>query len=209
MKKWAEVLAPYVPLLQTVVWIVSFGVVALLFRSPLRSILDAIRKRIERGSSFKAGPFEVGQDLRRLEYVEPVPLGQIHPEGRYPEGDEQAEDWAEERNTIYDNNRGVFITHVLEPSDDPAQKYDIFIYLVRHKSNDYSDIEFAEFFLGHYWGNKVFREKRKNGLIGVSTAAYGPFLCTCRVRFKDGYSASIHRYIDFEMGRVFNRASKS
>jgi len=77
------------------------------------------------------------------------------------------------------------------------------VYLIRHKSNNFEDVSYAEFFFGHYWGNEVFREEPRDGLIGVSTSAYGPFLCTCRVAFKDGHSADLNRYIDFEMGRVF------
>ena len=71
--------------------------------------------------------------------------------------------------------------HVLVPSKKPGQKYDVYIYLIKHKTTDMSDIDYAEFFFGHMWGNKVFKESGGNGRIGVSTSAYGPFLCICRV----------------------------
>lgn len=108
---------------------------------------------------------------------------------------------AKERNEIYANSRGYFIAHVVEPSARQGQEFDIFIYLIRHKSEDYGDIAKAEFFFGHYWGNMIFEGKRVGNLIGVKTSAYGPFLCTCRVTFKDGTSITLHRYIDFEMGK--------
>lgn len=101
---------------------------------------------------------------------------------------------------IYQQNRGFFIAHVLEPSKREGQEYDIFIYLLRHKSNEYSDVEKAEFFFGHYWHNKIYVGSRVGDLIGVKTSAYGPFLALCRITFRDGTSAILNKYIDFEMG---------
>ena len=58
-------------------------------------------------------------------------------------------EWTYFRNGIYENNRGVFLTHVIEPSRREGQIYDIFIYLMRHQSFDLTDIEWiAEFFFG-------------------------------------------------------------
>lgn len=85
-------------------------------------------------------------------------------------------------------------------------KFEVFIYLVKHKTSGLSDIDHADFFFGHMWGNKVYSEKIKNGLIGVSTSAYGPFLCTCRVHMKNGDVVRVNRYIDFEMGKAIEGA---
>lgn len=155
----------------------------------------------------KAGPVELGEDLRQLQYVEPsgppTDAERLAPTSSLPQSS-----WAERRSKIYQDTRGVFLVHVIEPSEEPGQLYDIFVYLIRHKSDNFSDVSHAEFFFGHYWGNEVYREESKDGLIGVLTSAYGPFLCTCRVTFKDGYFVDLHRYIDFEMGRVFERPPK-
>ena len=107
-----------------------------------------------------------------------------------------------EREAIYEQNRRVFLVHVLTPSKEPGQKYDLFIYLKRHGDKDISDVAKAEFFFGNSWGNRIFTGSRDGSVIGVSTSAYGPFLCTCLVTFDDGYQTSIYRYIDFEMGKV-------
>jgi hypothetical protein len=125
------------------------------------------------------------------------------------EGLSTPDDWANTRNSIYSDNKGYFIAHVLEPSSEEGQEYDIFIYLIRHKSKDYNNIEKAEFFFGQYWGNKVYQGTKVNSLIGVRTSAYGPFLTLCKVTFRDGTSVMLHKYIDFEMGyavkKAFNR----
>lgn len=106
--------------------------------------------------------------------------------------------WNAHRNKIYADTRGVFIAHVIEPSARPNQKFDVFIYLVRHGAPDLSDIRFAEFFMGKYWGNQVFPAVLTNGFIGISTSAYGTFVCVCKVTFADGEAIMIDRYIDFE-----------
>lgn len=102
---------------------------------------------------------------------------------------------------------GFFLAHVLAPGDAEPHGYKVFIYLVRHKSNDghkpedLSDVARAEFFLGRMWGSRIFSEiPKEDGMIGMSTYAYAPFLCLCRVHMKDGGIVILNRYIDFEMG---------
>lgn len=109
-------------------------------------------------------------------------------------------DWSNERRNIYKENKGYFIAHVLEPTNKDGQEYDIFIYLIKHKSQDYKDIAKAEFFFGEYWGNKIYVGSNTGKYIGVRTSAYGPFLALCKITFKDGTSITISKYIDFEMG---------
>lgn len=118
---------------------------------------------------------------------------------------ESTEEWSKARIDIYSRNRGCFITHVLRPSNDEGQMYEISIYLIRHKSEDYNDILKTEFFFGHYWGNKVFEGTKIGKLIGVKTSAYGPFLALCKITFKDGASVLLNKYIDFEMGFAVNK----
>lgn len=57
-------LAPYVPLASTLVWAVLIVGLVVWFRRPIRSILSAIQKRIEGGSTVKAGWFELSDQLR-------------------------------------------------------------------------------------------------------------------------------------------------
>ena len=184
----------WIPLIQTIAWIALILFGAYKFKNHIDGLLSAIRLRVAQGAKIKVGPVELGEDLKSLERVKPS----------HKPAPPSEDDWSTERNSIYQRNRGFFLAHVIEPSSKHGQEYDIFIYLVRHKSDTFDDIDFAEFFLGSYWGNEVFCEKPKGRKIGISTAAYGPFLCTCKITFKDKESVSISRYIDFEMGRVFH-----
>ena len=110
-------------------------------------------------------------------------------------------EWNDRRNHIYAEHRNVFLTHNISPSSKPGQVFDVFIYLIRHKSQDLSDVRVAEFFLGPHWENKTFPAVEQNGFIGISTSAFGTFLCICRVTFSDGASTYLERYIDFEVSR--------
>ena len=115
---------------------------------------------------------------------------------------ETEDDWNFRRNDTYERNRGVFLTHIIYPSKRQGQDFDVFIYLIRHKTEQLDDILLAEFFLGPYWENRIFPAVQQNGFIGISTSAYGTFLCVCRVTFKDGAQVYLDRYIDFEMRRT-------
>jgi len=115
---------------------------------------------------------------------------------------EAANEWNARRNAIEADHRGVFLTHIIKPSAKPGQTFDVFIYLIRPDDEDLSNISVAEFFLSPYWENKIFPAVLQSGFIGISTSAYGTFLCICRVTFKDGSSLYLDRYIDFEMQRT-------
>jgi hypothetical protein len=115
---------------------------------------------------------------------------------------ETPDEWNQKRNEIYARNHNLFLTHVIQPSNRPGQSFDVFIYLIRHKSQDFSDVRFAEFYLGPYWENKIFPAVERAGFIGISTAAYGTFLCLCRVTLANGITITLDRYIDFEAQRT-------
>jgi hypothetical protein len=119
------------------------------------------------------------------------------------------DEWDQYREGVYKEHQDIFLVHSLTPSQIPGQLFDVFIYLARHPSGRYSSdlshIDHAEFFLGPYWNDQVFRVQNEGGRIGILASAYGTFLCTCRVTFKDGNQVRTSRYIDFESASV-NRA---
>lgn len=52
------------PLIQTLLWVVLIGGVMIRFHRPIYDILVSLQKRIDAGSSVRAGPFELGSDVR-------------------------------------------------------------------------------------------------------------------------------------------------
>lgn len=202
--EWFIVLKDYVPLFQTLVWALLIVFLLSLFRKPLAKVFYSLQQRISGdagGASIKAslGSFvsiEIGEDLRKLEQVSPSDKPVI------TLTDTQIQQWTEARVDIYTKNRGVFLVHVLKPSQKPGQKFDIFMFLIGHHDAGALDkIAYAEFFFGKHWGNRVIKVEKKGDLIGLSTSAYGPFLAICLVVFTDGYKVTLNHYIDFEMGK--------
>jgi hypothetical protein len=168
------------------------SIVLILFRRPINTFIENLLDRIKGGSSFKAGPIEIGQELTSLQSTDKM-------QNNIKTGINGIER-EKHRVKIYEANKGLFLTHILAPSKTDGYT-DIYIYLIKHKSKDFSDIEYVEFFFGHKWENKVFKIKNEKKLIGIITSAYAPFLCTCFIKFKDGTEIELYKYIDFEMKR--------
>ena len=57
-------LAPFVPLATTFLWVLLIVGLVAWFNKPLRAILEAVHRRIETGSTVKAGWFELTDQLR-------------------------------------------------------------------------------------------------------------------------------------------------
>lgn len=204
---WIDFLISLSPVAQTGIWAGAIVAGVLMLKKPIHNFADRLIDRVRQGDDFTTPWLSVARrkELEKLEKAEvPADPTQIPEESLtdivdLPQSERQ---WSAFRGYIYKSNRDIFLVHVISPSSKLNQLYDIFIYLKRHKSNNLNDVASAEFFFGQHWGNKIFYEKSKDGLIGVQTSAHGPFLCVCKIKFTDGGVAMLHRYIDFEMGIV-------
>lgn len=208
--EWLTALKDYVPLFQTITWAVLILIVLSSFHKPLQNMLVSLQKRVGGGSIEVITGFftlKLGE-LRNLEYIESdTTEATLHiAESINNDKVNLPKKWLNNRNDIYQNNRGIFLVHVLEPSKISNQEFDIFIFLLQHNSiqrpADRSvEIDYSEFFFGPAWKNRLFTIQNTGGPIGLHTSAHGPFLATCRVVFKDGYEIILDRYVDFEMGK--------
>lgn len=61
MAEHLTALVPFVPLLQTLAWIVLIVALTLWFNRPIRDLLASLRRRVESGSAVKAGWFELSE----------------------------------------------------------------------------------------------------------------------------------------------------
>ncbi len=191
------------------------------FKAFIQQLLTAILKRIDDGCAVETPLVKIGESLKSLDKVPPQSrtgellksLDNVLLQSTLSETKNDL-DWSGERDGIYKNSEGFFLAHVTSPIDSTGN-YDAFIYLVQHKPNigtpsqSWTDIDFVEFFLGKQWGNRVFRETLKDGRIGISTTAYSPFLCTCRLKMKNGNVIRLHRYIDFEMAILIEESEST
>lgn len=210
----------FVELIGHVAWPVAVLLGLYWMKGALQSFLSAVAARVADRQTNVAITKD-GLEIRALEVVHPelMKLASVSanaaenlPEGGAIAGDAGPE-FEEQRDAIYKKNRRLFLVHILEPTKDRTQLYDIFIYIKRHKDAPIDDIVKTEFFFGKYWGNRIFEGTRVDGTYGVRTSAYGEFLCACRVHFSNGESVFLQRYIDFDSGKylkaVIDEANKS
>lgn len=193
-------------LAQTAIWIATIIVGILLFRRQLGTLFNATLSRIRAGAPVKIASFELGA-------LPQVPHGASvtsKVRGIIDICDDDGT-FNGARSQFKTEFRNLFLVHRIAPSTDPDQLYDIVIYLVPSlKYGSLSGVVTVEYYMGKYWGSKVFRSiDRATGFL-IATAAYAPFTCTARVTFSDGPAVFLHRYVDFEMGqlppRVFRQA---
>jgi hypothetical protein len=154
---------------------------------------------------------KVAADLGRELLVQSLPHMPQAPPSRgtssSPSKIKTSGEWNNFRQGVYEDCKFTFIAHTLRQSKDKDQKFDIAIYLLRHRAQDLDtyvidDIDYADFFLGPMWGDQIFHVQNRGTIVGLSVSAYGPFLCICRVTFKDGKQIFLNKYIDFEMESV-------
>jgi hypothetical protein len=170
---------------------------------------------------FKAAGIEFEPGMRLLPYAPPSssPTHTLatHAAPEWPPAEESApapieappnSAWQNQRDLEYRRTGYLFLVHVYERSTRPGQLYDITIFLMRHvrgpapnQKEGFPDVEKAEFYFGESWQHQVFVAHNEGGFIGVRTSAWGTFLATCLVTFKDQHKSPVilHRYIDFEM----------
>ncbi len=164
-----------------------------------------------KGGGIEFEQFKTEPQMRLLPYAAP-PVNPDSSEARSSVEKEtsvssSSTSWTAERNSKYEHSDCLFLAHVYEPSTRPNQKYDITVFLIRHirgpapnQREGFSEVEKLELYFGPSWDNAIFTALNNGGLIGIRTSAWGSFLATGRVVFKDGRPPLIlHRYVDFEM----------
>ena len=118
------------------------------------------------------------------------------------------DEWTLGRATEYERTRGYMLAHVYKPSSERGQKFEVSIFVVRHRrgtetppARNLDEIEFVEFFFGESWGNAIFPVTGEGGFFGAHVHAWGTFLAMCRVTFKDPNLPPVilFRYVDFSM----------
>lgn len=168
-------MAQWIPFLQTLVWLTFITVLIVLFRLNFTSILQAIAERIKSGAPIEAGPagFKIGTIPKEMEKLPDAPQKNLSSE-KAP----LPQDWRQNRSDEYARVDGYMLAHVYRPSTASSQKYDIFLFLVRHQQgtdgpprHHFDEIEKAEFFFGESWGNQIFTAPNTGGVIGVRTRA--------------------------------------
>lgn len=206
---------PWQPLIQQLVWVALIVILIVWQRNRLTSLLMGLTERI------KDGPMAIVWKGIRIEFEnQSRNVARLVPAGKEQRGKAKvrgSQELEETRTGLGATQHGVHLVHVVRPSTAPTQKYEIFVYLYRWPDHgfaetprDLSDVEKAEFWLGDKFDPAgVTVRNRSDGIqhrIGLTTNAYGPVLCTCRVTFTNRDTAILSRYLDFESGRLLQKA---
>jgi len=180
--------------LPSLLWFGLAVIVLVLLRKEFREILSEFAWRLRSGAALKIASVELG-------LIVVVPGGDVSQQekqiGVHPDANHVRE---QERAAYREKARDVMLVHRLHNSRKGGQLYDLVIYIVPHKEASLAGVTRVEYFLGWYWGNKIFPSLDRSRGFAITTAAYGPLLCTAEVFFNDGTSVMLHRYLDFEMG---------
>lgn len=202
---WIDYLVSLSPVLQTGLWSGVALTAIYFFKSPLADLIQRLATRVKDGDDIKTPwiSFERQKQLNTLKEAEPQSSESPSLTDETKTIPRNIQAYEAFRDEIYEKNRRIFIVHVISPSKRVGQLYDVYIFLTGHKSEiALKNVKFAEFYLGKYWKKRIFKETMKNGLIGMKTSAYGPFLCVCKVTMNDGTKIMLDRYIDFEAGQL-------
>jgi len=187
-------LSSFWPVLPSLLWFALAVVLLIVFGRKLGQLLTEFMWRLRSGAAIKIASVELGpivvasgQEVSQREKE----IGVRQDKGKTREN---------ERRAYRAQSRDIMLVHRLYRSREVGQLYDLIVYIVPHKQASLAGVSRVEYFLGSYWGNKVFPSLDRSRGFAIATAAYGPLLCTAEVFFNDGTSVMLHRYLDFEMG---------
>lgn len=174
-------LGEFVPLLQTLAWVVLIVAILIVTRKQLALLLRALMKNIENGSSVETPWFKVGQ---RIPQETEIPGRDSSPT---------------------DKVRSVFLRHSIgmwEKQSDGIRRRPIRIWLDWFDEFDtdiWTRIERVTYYLPTSWLNDRIRTRtdKQNSFL-LETAAYGEFTVGAEIYFKDTEEPwRINRYINF------------
>jgi|GEM_PF-2836826 hypothetical protein len=203
----AELLKGIAAIISGAAWPLAVVGLAFMFRVHIQTLCDGLVKQIPRVNNFEVAGvkafFSAPEPLLALpkaDDLKSVSGGPVSSSILTQDG----------RASIYNEHRGVFLSHTIERKDSG---YGIQIFLIGHEkkeqdgtvtiANSLNDVQKAEFYLGDELDpkeNKVVTVEPQVGKpLGINVTSSNPFLCTCVVTFNDGQKIDLNRYIDLSM----------
>jgi hypothetical protein len=185
---------PWDKLFPDVLWIVFWLVIIFVTKDFIKSAITTLLNRLKHGAGVKIGSFEL-EGLK-------VSAGQEFQNNHFQTTSDSNSLREKERANFYAEQRGAMLVHKIYKSQKDGQIYDILIYIIPKKNDNLIQVTSVEYYFGKFWGSQIFTSADRSNGFAIATSAYGPFLCTAKINFNDGKSATSYRFIDFEMGNV-------
>ncbi len=200
-------------------WPAALILVAVIYKSKFSRLAEAFVQKFENAKDVKLGSIELKGPI-----VDPATSDFCDPNDNVPitgNGYEKiaaSKEERESRDAAYRSTKNLMLAHRIRPSSKEKQKFDISLFLVRKESKhaktaSYKDVVFVEYYLGSYFGEKPngskYLVKNPDNGFAMTISAYGSPLCIATIHFVDGTITETSRFLDFEMGAVFDKAASA
>ena len=157
MESITDLIELLVALVGAICWPLLVVFLVLYFGEPVKVLIKNLRE-----GTLKVGPsgFEFTAKIQKL--AEHLPYvdsdTKASPQVQLPQTNEER---IKQRHEKEKETKEIYLVHVIKPSERPGQTFDVFIYLKEHwkkgRELGLADVSYAEFFLGRYWSNKIFK----------------------------------------------------
>jgi hypothetical protein len=179
----------------SLVWPLLVTAFFLAFRRDIEAVMRSLSQRIQAGAEMKIGVIEVGAYRVAYGAGQPNTGRNIRNLEGFPAAEASRES---DLQKIYKDHRFFFLVHSLTPSTKSGRAFDVIIYLTPHYGSQASllEIEKVQYYLGEYWGGKIYESVHRPSGFAMATEAFGPFVVTARVFFNDGMDYTMSHYVD-------------
>lgn len=187
---------PWASVFPDLLWIFFWLILIFLTKDALFVAINVLLTRLKHGAAIKIGTFE-------MEAIKVSATTAIDDRKFRTRNDENNE-MDHLRMQQYEGAKFIMLVHKIFKSQKDGQLYDILIYVKPHREADLGQVESVEYFFGKYWENKIFKSTDICNGFAIATSAYGSFLCSAKINYRDSNNESFitYRYIDFEMGET-------
>jgi hypothetical protein len=97
-------------------------------------------------------------------------------------------------------SRSAMLVHRYFPSRQPGQIYDVLLYFVERTAGALQRITRVEYYFGPNWQDLIYPSSDRSKRFVIKVSAYDRFVCVAKLYFDDNETATVYRYVDFEMG---------
>jgi hypothetical protein len=169
----------------------------LYLRAELKELVVSVVMRLKSGAELKFGSIvlaEIPAAVREGESARPSPSW----DGvKLKEADDQLYHlW----DGYSKKSRYVMLVHRFFPSREPRQVYDVLLYFVERRAGALLQVTRVEYYFGPNWQNLVYPSNDRSKRFAIKVSAYDRFVCVAKLYFADNETATVYRYVDFEMG---------
>lgn len=187
-----------VPLYESLVWIIFWCTMIILFRKSFLSIVEALKKRIIAGASFSLGPMSIGEPPNQLNDKGPNTVV-VSDKGELPTlNNTNLSDQLNEKYNLYKNQ--YFVLHaseiVTKRTAPRTGRYRVRIWLESYIDPKLEKIEKVTYRLWDDFHNPTISTKSSKSNFDVWLSVYGEFPVLVLIEIKDGDPIWLSSYID-------------